>query len=591
MVQRNDRIEWPAVVIFGLGALSVLVLRGWVVPSGGPFFSDTDDAMRLVRVRDLLAGQDWYDWTQHRLNTPFGADIHWSRLIDAPLAALLWLFERLGVARPDIWVGHVWPLGLFALLMLVSALLCRRLAGPWGVLPGVVLPALSPAVTAEFMPGRIDHHNVQILITLALAWALVESLRRPGFAVLAGLLAISGLAIGTEALPQVFAAILALGLVFVFHPAGPAVLWRFGAAMALGAVAHQLIAHPQARWFEAACDAYSLVYAAAGGVVGIGMIGLALSAPLLRGPWPRLAAGLVLAIAGGGGLLLAFPQCLAGPYGNLEPWLVDNWINAISEAKPWIASLADLPAYTIAVGIPPLLGGALMVVAAVRERRDRAEWLVLLGMLAVAALVMLTQVRGARLATMPAIPAAAWLIVISRTAVLDGRRILGNLGLLLGWLGFAGMLVVAGVNAVVTHLPGRATEVMAARGERALCLAPEAFDALNDLAPTRLLAPIDLGSHILLETEHAVMAAPYHRNQQGVLDTFNAFNRPAEDALALLEARGITHVVVCDAMAEMRGLADAAEDSLVRQLAENRHPDWLEPLAGDGKLRLFALRP
>src|SRR5215213_9756514 len=49
----------------------------------------TDDAMRLVQVRDLLAGQGWFDLTQYRLNPPDGVAMHWSRLIDVPIAALI----------------------------------------------------------------------------------------------------------------------------------------------------------------------------------------------------------------------------------------------------------------------------------------------------------------------------------------------------------------------------------------------------------------------------------------------------------------------------------------------------------------------
>ena len=33
---------------------------------------DTDSAMRLVQVRDLLHGQSWFDTVQHRMNTPYG---------------------------------------------------------------------------------------------------------------------------------------------------------------------------------------------------------------------------------------------------------------------------------------------------------------------------------------------------------------------------------------------------------------------------------------------------------------------------------------------------------------------------------------
>lgn len=35
-------------------------------------FPDPDDAMRLVQVRDWLAGQSWFDVTQYRLSPPAG---------------------------------------------------------------------------------------------------------------------------------------------------------------------------------------------------------------------------------------------------------------------------------------------------------------------------------------------------------------------------------------------------------------------------------------------------------------------------------------------------------------------------------------
>ena len=54
---------------------------------------DTDDNMRLMQVRAWLAGQGWFDLRNYRLNPPGGFDIHWSRLVDLPIAALILLFR------------------------------------------------------------------------------------------------------------------------------------------------------------------------------------------------------------------------------------------------------------------------------------------------------------------------------------------------------------------------------------------------------------------------------------------------------------------------------------------------------------------
>jgi hypothetical protein len=58
--------EWKSIRYFALG--------------------DTDDNMRIMQVRALLHGQGWFDLRQYRMNPPLGANIHWSRLVDLPIA-------------------------------------------------------------------------------------------------------------------------------------------------------------------------------------------------------------------------------------------------------------------------------------------------------------------------------------------------------------------------------------------------------------------------------------------------------------------------------------------------------------------------
>src|SRR3546814_17214839 len=67
--------------------------------------SDTDDAMRMAQVRDLLAGQGWWDLTQYRVNTEAGGVLmHWSRIVDAPPAGGIQLL------RPIFGQPHAEPL-------------------------------------------------------------------------------------------------------------------------------------------------------------------------------------------------------------------------------------------------------------------------------------------------------------------------------------------------------------------------------------------------------------------------------------------------------------------------------------------------
>ncbi len=131
--------------------------------------SDPDDYMRLLEVRDWLGGQGWLDVRQYRMNPPFGADMHWSRLVDLPIAAFLWVF-RLFLPEQSASAAAMTAVPL--LQMLVAMGLLHRLMLMMGesaknalIAPALLL--LFPLLTTNFMPLRIDHHGWQAILALA----------------------------------------------------------------------------------------------------------------------------------------------------------------------------------------------------------------------------------------------------------------------------------------------------------------------------------------------------------------------------------------------------------------------------------------
>lgn len=584
--------------VFGLWALAVATLlwRSFGPQASGAFFADTDDAMRMVVVRDLLGGQNWFDLIQHRLNTPFGAEIHWSRLIDLPLAGLVMLFTPLvGEGGALIAAGTVWPLVLLFLLLWLSARLTLELVGPAGLLPALAIPVLSPAIMAEFEPGRVDHHGAIVVTTLALLWLCVAAQRRPALAWLAGIAAATAIAIAVESLPLVVAAILAFGLAYIADGTRRSALRNFGLAFAGATALHLALIRPPILWMEAACDMLSPVYVLAGLATGAAFAMVSLL-PAPRGALARFVLLAALGMVAAAIVVLAYPQCLGGPYAALDPWLQQNWIAAIIEAKPWLSSLTDVPGYAVAVGVPALLGTGLTVFILARNPADhRLGWLVLLVFIALATLVMLVQVRGARLAVMPAIPAAAWLIARARTRYLARPRLMPALALVGSWLAFSGIaLAVVVTLASNTLFAGgeNATEAEARRAAKEACLTAAALADLAALPPERIMTPIDFGSHMLLETPHAVVSAPYHRNEQGLLDTFAFFNGPMSEARDIARQRGLALVVTCPAMSEMKGLAGRHPTALVDRLAANDLPQWLQDVSvADSPLKVYAILP
>ena len=588
MDAKTDRIDWRLVAGFFVVTAAGLILRS--IYGGMPLINDTDDAMRLVEVRDFLSGQAWYDLTQHRLDAPYGASIHWSRLIDAPIAGLILLLRPFAGAWAETGAAYAYPLIMLGGLFWFSAKLSTRLAGPDGVLPGLALPAFSLVTIADFPPGRFDHHSAQILLLLVMALSTIDALERPRRALWAGVAAAVALAIGIESLPGVVSAILALGLIWVLDGRHAAALRWFGIAFAAASLTCLALALPPDRWLVPACDAISSVYAVA--ALGAGTAFATLSILNLRTLPGRLAAGAVAGAALVAVVAVLFPQCLRGPYAALDPWLVQNWLDRIEEAQPVHVAIFNNPVYVIAVIVPALLALIATALKLVRGP-ERPKWIAYACFLAVAVIVALVQVRAARFATSLAVPAGATLIVAARALYLKRPHIGSVFGLLAGWIGFAGLglaLVTGVVLTLVSPDDPASTRARKAAATAADCRQPTAFTALAALPRASIMAPIDLGSHLLLFTPHAVVAAPYHRDQDGVRDTFRFFNDPIEDAHDILTTRGIELVVICPAMIELRGLPGAAPDSFARLLPQGKLPAWLTETTPPGSvLRTFTI--
>ena len=132
---------------------------------------DPDSIMRLVQVRDLLAGQGWFDLVQHRLDPPAGALMHWSRLIDAPIAGLVLLGNLFGAG--EAFALTAWPLLLLLGLMAGALSVATALAGRAAAVPALVLSLLFFDPLLSYLPNDIDHHNAQLaLLVAALGLAL-----------------------------------------------------------------------------------------------------------------------------------------------------------------------------------------------------------------------------------------------------------------------------------------------------------------------------------------------------------------------------------------------------------------------------------
>jgi hypothetical protein len=541
--------------------------------------------MRLVEVRDFLAGQSWFDLTQHRLSPPDGAAMHWSRLVDLPLATLIRAGETvLPSTLAERIATIVWPAALLLLFLAGVARLARELAGDAAARLALFFAALTAPVLQHFRPGAIDHHNTQLVL---LVWSLALACHAPlraRDAALAGALSALSLAIGVEMAPAIAALAAVIALRWIVRGEARTTI-AFGLAFAAATVFLFAATVPPARYGHPDCDALSIVHVTAAGLGGAGLALLA-AAPALTSKWARMAGAGMLAALLAATLGFAFPACLGDPYAHLDPRLNALWLANVNEARGMRVMLRDLPQEVLPYYGVATAALAFGLVRCLRER-DETRWSWLAGVAALSALlvVALWQVRGAAAANALAaalLPAA----LVGALPASSGRELFLGLGraaliaaLLLNPLSMIA-IGAAGARAVETAT-GVQRPVVLSEGP-GTCRQAADYARLAHIPKGVVLGFIDAGPFILMETPHAALAAPYHRNIRGNAAMLDIFLGPASEAQKRLAALGVDYIAFCPGSPERYNYAAAAPDGLAATLARGEVPDFLERVPLDG---------
>jgi hypothetical protein len=530
--------------------------------------------MRFVEVRAFLHGQNWFDLTAYRLDPPLGVFMHWSRLIDLPLAILIKLFSLVLPADLAERASRIaFPLILQALLYYGMARIAKALIGSAAIIPILVLTLLSGMEVSQFQPGRIHHSAPQIVLSIFMIASFVEALD-PGKArraATAGALAAISLAIGLETLPFVMLLAAVAAILWIWR--GSEVQKTLGFfALGLGIMLPLVYVATigPSRWFVTVCDAYSPVTFVPG-MMGAFVLGaLALASRRL----PTRASRIVAASIGGAltlAVVLAIkPVCYIDPYHGIDPLVREIWLDNVLEGFSLRRFLAHDPG-TAWMMIGPIGLGTLAAVVALLRAKDEARlrWFVVAAMCLAAAALSVWMIRVISFATLVASFGGAWVIVTLREKLAVTRwhaTAILSLCLVLpfstvGW-------------ALVT--PGKSDQRDWKEGTG--CLNTAAFAPLAKLPPGLIAGPVDAGSHLLAFTPHSVLAAPYHRDNDGNRTMMDAMLAAPDDAHAILTAHHVTYVVTCASLTETEALAHRAPHGLAAALNSNHIPPWLHPL-------------
>ena len=540
-------------------------------------FPDPDDAMRLAQVRDWLGGQSWFDVTQYRLNAPWGGPMHWSRLVDVPIAVVILLARPLlgpeGAESAALFIVPLVTLGVA--MLLVYKIAAKLMDRPAALLAVLATPA-SLGAMKQMRVMRIDHHGWQIVLGLLSILALMDKRpRRAGL--ISGAAMALWLNISIEGLPFAAAIGAGLALEWLLDASAGERLKAYLGALAVASVALFGLTHAPSTWLAHPHDAVNDAHLA--GFCAAWLCCLAMVRPGVASPWSRAA---LLALAGAvtaGAAFLVDLHFLSGPFSSLDPVVRNYWYNGVDEGRP-VWELAPIDA---AAGLAqPVVGlvGALLAVwkAPAAQRR---EWIIFSYLLGAMALSGVFVIREATYASVVSLPGTAFLCEFAlerarRLSLMPVRVVATTASVFIMAPAYAAPALVIPSD---PHLP---TEI--ASGDD--CVRLSELKKLDVLPVTDLGAPLDITAAILANTHQRAIAGGYHRMPDAIRDVILLYMMPPDQGREILARRHIEYLVFCPHTPESIWWSRHGPDGLAAMLNAGHAPAWLEPV----DLHLRALR-
>jgi hypothetical protein len=536
---------------------------------------DTDDNLRMAQVRAWLGGQGWFDLVQHRFDPAHGGgNIHWSRLVDLPIAGIILLLRPLvGGADAERAAAALAPLLPFLLLMFALALTMKRLVHDKGWPLPVIGLLCAYSTLGMFAPLRIDHHGWQLaLLGVAIA-GMADARRARGGAVL-GIATGLSLAIGLEML--IYLALLggATVLLWVADRDQRRRLVTYAGALVATTGAGYLIFASYANRLPV-CDALSPVWLSDAAFGGAMMLGLA---ALRIDSWKaRLGAA---AVAGGvlaGFHALAWPHCLHRLEG-VSPEAARLWLDYVREARPFYRHAWRIGAITLALPVTGLAGWAFLIWRAWKmgpDSRDLLYRTLAVALPSVAAFALLFwQVRAGPAAQMLALPAATAPIIFYFTRWMESPKL---------WLHAAAVvLVLTGIGAAVPLVIQLVPDEKKTPASAKVAVANNRCPTLAALAPIERQPPgiiftfIDLGPRIIVATHHDVVGGPYHRNYRAIVDDMKAFRGDEAQAHRIIREYRSDYLLICPNMSTATIFMSETPNGFYGQLTKGKVPSWLQ---------------
>nr|WP_202602394.1 hypothetical protein [Vibrio toranzoniae] len=529
--------------------------------------NDNDDYMRFVQFQEWMSTGHWYLEPMNNFNAADGNIIHWSRFPDLMLSLVA--FPLLFIVDDNLAYAisiSLVPLLYLLLFSLSCFYLADRLFGAKYRFISMMFAIFSPSII-HFLPGSIDHHNIQ-LVFAALFLALIplnhrqlsHSWRVYAQSILLSLSLWTGL--DNVLLFMFFFAIYTVYYGFVRHE------WfgyisKLYASSALFGICAVLLNRPYDEFFVFKYDEISFVliilFFCGWLFVNVYHLLMDEDKSLLQKVLLFVFLAVVFLIP----VAVLYPSLSSALFIDYPPILKVYWLDQVTEAK-------SIVRYVISQGFFSIDNYVLLVIPAAlyplfKNKNDHCTILYFIFMFNLA-LAIFWQIRVMRLCFVLAAPLQAYVVLqladYIRSSIIKATVI------------FSGAPLAVAV-VILTLSPTEGVTTTLDEEEELLNI----YNVLknNDINSQTILSGIETGAPVLAKTNNRIIAAPYHRNIVG--NQFLIEVMLEEDMLLARNKiidKKVDYILIGNDSHLSLLKESGSDDSLIRRLHGDNIPAWLD---------------
>lgn len=542
----NYKIKLEYICLLSIWGLVSLI--SYVTQIGNQLpFSDTDDYMRLVYVWEYMNGNlGWYDHVIARSNVPFGCDIHWTRLYDLILISGAYIFKPFCNTLKDALFN--WSTIVTSVISCFSIIefykICRNFfSKELCVLSGIVF-MLHPIIYAQTRAFRPDHHAFLILLAVIMVRCFMDfiiSLKSKNYQIPAFKLA-TAYSLAITASPELLIVLLPLEFFFIVHwcvvrsnsKAIAIKSWYWALTTAICYLIFSSDGYHAIRTID--YDKISIVHvsiAFASAIFWTVMNRLNIISTPRRAVLRVICVGFpIIAI-----ICAAFPDIIYLMSGKISPELKTTWLNKVTEMQSPFSYAGDIMYWLFFILFLLVLHGGIFICKRYLNKLNLQHKVLIIYAFVVLLLYSIIGSITYRVSYYFAIFSIPVLMVslLNTHCISCLRQYRGHATLVL----FAVLIYVIPTSlAVIANNKPDKNEIEY----------KSVIQFLKTIHPhSTILAPESLNPIILFYTNHSVIAAPYHRQEYGILagcKVFNSQTATLDELPKILKTSNVSYIIV-----------------------------------------------